>query len=130
MRRVFSSLSVLAFLILALLATAPPREAQANGDSVRVIDLVQTPGAIWPQRHSLTPGHYIFRVRNDGDDHGVTLRLSRIEADGSVGALITTLQPPLLDGQVAETFVVTLASGRYTYRSPDNPTPHYFIDVD
>jgi hypothetical protein len=129
MNRVARPLRVLALLLFALLL-APSPPARAGADSVRVIDMVQTPGAIWPQRHSLTAGHYIFRVRNYGVDHAVSLRLSRIEADGSVGALIATIAPGVLDGQVGETFVVALSPGRYTYRSPDNPSPHYFIDVD
>lgn len=132
MKRVLFSLRNLAlFLFISVVVLgAPEQPARADHDGVRVVDLVQTPRAAFPQRLNLPAGHYIFRVRNHGVDHAVSLRVSRIEDDGSVGALVATLVQPVLNGQIGETYVVALSPGKYTYRSAENPTPHYFIDVE
>jgi hypothetical protein len=132
MKRVLFSLRnlTLFFFVFVAVSASPQQVARAGNDAVRVVDLVQTPGTASPRRLSLPAGHYIFRVRNQGVDHAVSLRLSRIEADGSVGPLVASLVQPVLNGQVGETYVVALSQGRYTYRSAENPTPHYFIDVE
>jgi hypothetical protein len=132
MKRVLFSLRNLTLFLFvsAFVLGAEAQVARADHDAVRVVDLVQTPGAAFPHRLHLPAGHYIFRVRNHGVDHAVSLRLSRIEADGSVGPLVASLLQPVLSGQVGETYVVALSTGRYTYRSAENPTPHYFIDVE
>lgn len=130
MRRARISLYLFALVLLVLSASTFERRAAAEPDAVRVFELIQTPGAAAPQRLRLAAGRYIFRVRNHGVDHAVSLRVSRIEPDGTVGPLIATLTRSILDGEVAETAAVALLPGRYTYRSAENPTPHYFIDVD
>jgi len=130
MKRVLFSLRSFALFLFVFLLGAPSQMAHADHDGIRVVELVQTPGAAFPQRLHLAAGHYIFRVSNHGVDHAVSLRLSRIEGDGSVGPLVATLVQPVLSGQVGETYVVALSPGRYTYRSAENPTPHYFVDVE
>lgn len=115
----------------ALLASAAASTAAQEG-AVRAVELEQRPGRFTQARLRLPAGRYVFRVRNRGVDHPVSLRLAPVEDSGAIGEPLPAAAPPapVGDGAAAEGGVVELRPGRYSYRCALNPTPHYFLTVE
>jgi hypothetical protein len=128
-------LASLGLWLLPLGAPLLPVAAAAPAPAVQqaaVVELEQVPGRFVKQRLRLSPGRYVFQVKNRGVDHPVGFRLSRVESDGSIGDAVpgAALPAPVRDGAAGSSGVVELAPGRYTYRCALNPTPHYFLTVE
>lgn len=93
-----------------------------------VVDLTQTPGKMHPDRLLLRPGRYVFRIRNVNVEHPVELRIWRVQG-GRTSELVSARVRPVRAGQVANSLIVELTAGSYTFRCPRNPTPSYSLTV-
>lgn len=94
-RRVFFlAMTALAFN-LAVAATAQEKKSKSESKSEQtlVIELVQTPGQFEPQRLTMKPGKYVFKVTNKSVDHEVGFYLRAKTADGKDGAPLPNSNP-------------------------------------
>ena len=128
--------SILKFLVavIALLAvnTSFAQDKMMKHDDkmmkeeVTVIQLTQTPGAYETTALDLAPGKYIFEVTNKNVDKKLGFYLT----DGTKTQVANSgLKSLVKKGETAQSGVVELKAGAYSYNCPLNPTPLYTLTV-
>ena len=111
--------------MLGFVATSFAQDNKAN-----VIKLAQTDGKFVVESMTVEAGKFIFEVTNNGVDREVGFVLAPVK-NGKEGAHIKSayLAKTVKDGETAQSKVVDLKPGTYSYYCPLNPTPHYTIVV-
>ena len=94
--------------------------------------LSQTPGKFAKTILRLEPGQYQFEVSNNGVDHevGFVVAPKGKEEDASQHLTDAYLVKTITDGETANSNVVNLEAGTYSYFCPLNPTPMYTLIVE
>lgn len=96
----------------------------------KVITLEQTQGEFTVKEMTVSPGEYIFEVKNSGIDHEVALVLApEGKTDKADHIQAAYLKETVKAGGTATSNLVNLTPGTYVYFCPLNPTPHYKLIV-
>lgn len=96
----------------------------------KTVTLEQTKGEFTVKELKLSPGEYVFEVKNNGIDHPVGLVVApEGKTDKAHHIQNAYLASTPKDGESAKSKVVSLEKGTYVYFCPLNPTPEYKIIV-
>lgn len=120
---------VLATILVTILSGV---SSQVFAQEVQVVKLTQTEGEFTTTHLDLEAGQYIFEVSNQGVDKEVGFVIAPQEENGDAGEHIKEgyLAKTIKNGETAQSNIVELAAGTYTYFCPLNPTPQYTITVN
>ncbi len=105
---------------------------QVLAQTPEVIKLEQTPGSFTTTELTLKPGQYKFEVLNNGVDHEVGFVVAPKGKEKVAEAHLAQayLTKTVVDGESAQSNVVELTEGTYSYFCPLNPTPLYTLVVE
>ncbi len=119
------------YTLLLVVGLAFVNNAIAQDSKAKVIKLTQVEGEFTKKKLTLKPGNYIFEVKNKSVAKPVGLVVAPKGEDGKAGEHIKEgyLAKTVEKGESAQSKVVNLKPGTYTYFCPLNPTPEYTIVV-
>ena len=106
--------------------------SQVSAQTPEVIKLEQKPGKFTTKKLTLKPGQYKFEILNSGVDHEVGFVVAPKGKEEVAEAHLAQayLTKTVVDGEAAQSNVVELTEGTYSYFCPLNPTPFYTLVVE